>query len=376
MELCTNPKYDEAFFFIDQELDNTIYRIFNYRLVGWQMFQDAPDAKECRGTMFNITDPSSVKIVCRPPKKFFNFAEGGINHQDTTSILCIHEKLDGSLISTYVHDKTEVRLKSKGSIKSEQAIDAMEWLNLPENKKFKRLISKYTLAGNTINMEWTSPKNRIVIGYDKPMLRVLSMRNNEFNKTVLPDNRDPFPCAQNFVVGEDFPNKPLNELVKDMYLETSGEGYVITLENNDSVDFYQVKVKNHKYCNLHKIKDSISNPVALAELIIRGESDDVVEAFSEDTVTLQAIHAMENHVIPKFNHMVRVIEEFFKDNSHLSKKEYAIKATSDYPSYMAALMNLYIGREVDYEDFAIRNMYKFFGVKNETFRARNNVKSF
>ena len=148
-----------------------------------------------------------------------------------------------------------------------------------------------------------------------------------------------------------------------MYNETTGEGYVISFYGPDEL-FYQVKVKNHTYCNLHKIKDSISNPEALAELIIRGGVDDVYELFSDDQITCNLIEDMENKIIPIFNHMVAVTESFYFGNKDLTRKEYAIKAKHQLEMLMPLLMNLYIEREISYEDFAVRNLHKLFGVKN------------
>lgn len=360
LNLVNNPEFDNAFIMTDHELDNKFYRIFNYRLVGWDTFQKHPNALESRGIMFDITDEDNVKIVSRPPKKFFNYAEGDVDHTKN-ELVAIHVKLDGSLISTYMHNGS-LRLKSKGSINSQQAIDAMNWLSLPENKEFSEFL--FRNANNyTFNMEWTSPKNRIVIGYAEDKLSVLSIRNNITGEETYVDEDFLFNHAKSLDINYD----NITELVNTMYLEEVGEGYVLTFRTPEG-EGYRTKVKNFKYCNLHKIKDSISNPEALAELIIRGQSDDVIEAFSEDKVTIDLIISQEHYIIPIFNTMVKDIQEFYENNKDLSRKDYAIKAKNELSKYHAAVMNLYIGREVDYEDYAIRNLQKFFGIKNVTYK--------
>lgn len=365
MNLCEDVKYDEAFFFQDFLLDDKVYRIFNYRLVGWTTFQDSPDAKKCRGTMFEISGETPI-LVCLPPDKFFNYAEGGVNHSNITGQVYIHEKLDGSLISTYLHND-ELRLKSKGSIKSQQAIEAMEWLELSENKDFKDMLWVVTNKNSTINLEWIGPQNRIVVGYEKPELKVLNVIHN---KTGFMDINIISKCfehhAKELYIHDFIKNqndRNINNLVNIMYNETSGEGYVLSFYPEDG-EFYQVKVKNHTYCNLHKIKDSISNPESLAELIIRGNVDDVYELFSDDMITINLIEDMENKIVPLFNHMVATVEAFYFENKHLIRKDYAIKAKAEVESLMPLLMNLYIEREISYEDFAVRNLNKMFGVKN------------
>ena len=125
----------DAFYFDDQKDDKTgkTYRIFNYRLASYTSFQKQ-DAKNCRGTMFDITDINKPILVSLPLEKFFNYEEGvgekeHIRHRFVDKM----EKLDGSLISTYHiysdgKDKKEllfnIGFKSKGSIKSAQANEA------------------------------------------------------------------------------------------------------------------------------------------------------------------------------------------------------------------------------------------------------------
>ena len=115
---------------------------------------------------------------------------------------------------------------------------------------------------------------------------------------------------------------------------------------------------------MHKIKDSIAFPEALAELIIRGGVDDVYDLFADDILTINIIEDMENVVVPIFNHMVATVEAFYFGNKDLTRKEYAIKAQTEVPLLMSILMNLYIERDISYEDFAVKNMHALFGVKN------------
>lgn len=92
--------------------------------------------------------------------------------------------------------------------------------------------------------------------------------------------------------------------------------------------------------------------------------DDVYDLFSDDMITINIIEDMENVVVPIFNHMVATVEAFYFGNKDLTRKEYAIKARTEVPILMPLLMNLYIEREINYEDFAVRNMHTIFGIKN------------
>ena len=130
MSLCSQCN---SFYFKDVKLDSIEYRIFNYNLCSYEQFHQYQSALNCRGTMFNITDLENVKLVSLPPEKFFNYEEGnGVQIHPLGTCRLQMEKLDGSLISTYLHTNNEneqvLRLKSKGSLKSEQAEQSMNFL--------------------------------------------------------------------------------------------------------------------------------------------------------------------------------------------------------------------------------------------------------
>lgn len=127
ISLCKN---NEGFFYKDAQLDSIKYRIFNYHLCSYEQFHNYPSALNCRGTMFNITDQENVRLVCLPPEKFFNYEEGDGHRIHASGIFGVQmEKLDGSLISTYLHPIDGIRLKSKAALASSQAVQAATLLN-------------------------------------------------------------------------------------------------------------------------------------------------------------------------------------------------------------------------------------------------------
>lgn len=366
---AVNTSEKKEFYFDDRILDGIKYRIFNYRLVGFDTFTNNENAKWARGTMFDITDESNVKLVCRPMKKFFNYAEGSVKHDSPeVEVLYIHEKLDGSLISTYLH-QGELRLKSKGSLESTQAKDAEAFLNSPEQAELKRILTTIAKSGCTANLEWTSPNNRIVVGYEKDELRLLNVIINDTGKLLFDIfdaiNLSEFKaktCYTEDLECIKFGEYSLTELVEKMYNEEFGEGYVITLFNKITSEVYQVKVKNHKYCNLHKLKDSINSDKTLCELVIRGQIDDIVEAFIHDEVALNKINEMELKVIPIYNKMLLKVEAFNLYNKHLDRKEFAIKAKEELGNLLPLAMNLYLGKSNDYKEYAIKHMSTLFSI--------------
>lgn len=363
MDLVNNSEKKE-FTYVDQKLDDKTYRIFTYRLASWSTFQDNPEALECRGIMYDITDEDNLILVCRPQQKFFNVSEGDVKH-DPHDLFYVYEKLDGSLISTFIHNG-ELRLKTKGSIKSKQCQMAMEWLDKPENESLKRNLLEYAKAGNTVNLEWIGPDNRIVVGYDVNELVYLNTRENDSGNIQWPIPGRLYgkiKRAHEFSgiwsdLWDDFENTK-----EELYNETFGEGYVLVFGN--PMDNYCIKLKNHKYCSIHRIRDSIVYPESLCELVIKGETDDLYDIFKEDENSIQLIRDMEDKVIPEYNKFVSEIEDFHKDNKELSRKEYAIKGTNELTrTQFVCAMNLFIGREFSFTDYAIKNMTTIFNVKN------------
>lgn len=179
-DLLVLTQANEAFYHQEFMLDGKTYRIFNYRLASYTDFQQ-PGALECRGVMFEVSGDDAVQLASLTMSKFFNLNENpSTMGVDLTKVKRIEEKADGSLMSTYLHND-ELRLKSKGSLFSDQALAAMKWLDRPENKQFKNELKLAAMGVRpyTVNLEWCSPEHRIVLGYMEPTLKVLNMRDHE-----------------------------------------------------------------------------------------------------------------------------------------------------------------------------------------------------
>lgn len=382
----------EAFFFKDFDLDGKVYRIFNYHLASWTLFME-PGALNCRGIMYDVTNPENPKIVSLPPEKFFNYEEGGVDHT-RGRFGDKMEKMDGSLISTYLHND-DVYLKSKGSLFSEQAVSAMRFLNAPENKAFKEELLRLVKDGNTINLEYTSPQNRIVIPYQTEDLTVLSMRSHSTGENFYAsklikvlEKQGSFPEVNAHLVpfiDLREQNHVHTDFVDTVRSEESGEGYVVEVVLSES-ESYLVKIKNLKYIALHQTKDSVNSPRRLFEIIINEASDDLRSMFADDPYILGEITAMEQKVQPIFNHIIKTVEDFVAKNKHLSRKDFAILATKEQPVFKGLIMNNYIMEKVasgeivftpredgkintvkenDYKAFAIKYRKEIFGIGNE-----------
>ena len=356
---------DSEFFYAEQTSDNKIYHIFNYRLASYESFMnpkvaDSYIALSARGIMFDVTDKENIKISSRPMNKFFNIEQGEVDRSNM-KLVGYMDKLDGSLISTYIHNG-ELKLKTKGSIKSEQAVAAMEWLDLPENSEMKNFLKFHTEKNNlTVNMEWTAPDNQIVLFYPEASLRILNMVNNKNGKILTAENIDKENLVNKdiFVKSHKIPNMSLDNIIESIRNEQGNEGYILEFSDSEG-NSHLVKVKNIWYVNLHQIKSNLNTTSKIIETIINETSDDVRVLFAEDKHFLDNITRLENVVSPRISKIEADIEKFYSDNKEVSRKDYAIKAQSELQPYMSLAMNLYIGKETNYKEFFKKQIDKIF----------------
>jgi len=354
-DLMTLTETSESFFFKDVILNGTIYRLFNYRLCSYSDFL-LPSALECRGIMFEIHgDGTVIDITSRPMQKFFNYKENPFTENvDFSKVTHAMIKEDGSLISTYIH-MSNLKLKTKGSLDSDQAIAAMEWLSQEEHKRLCGESCVLSLQGYTVNFEWTSPNNRIVIGYEKDGLVVLNIRNN-FTGEYIPYDQYP-PVMKDYAV-MDFVNciDDTEKFVDEIPFRSGIEGYVLRLD-----DGQMVKIKTEWYMARHRAKDSINTPKNLFKAIVGEEIDDIIVMFEEDEIAMKIITDMIDLVKPKYNHMIATVELYHEVNAHLERKEYAIKARDLDDGLMGLYMNMYTGKENNYKTFAKKHHEMFIG---------------
>jgi RNA ligase len=361
-ELMALVKANEAFYHQDFTLDGKTYRIFNYRLASYTDFQQ-PSAIECRGIMFEVNGNDAVRLAALPMEKFFNLNENPSTiGLDLTSVEEIQEKADGSLMSTYFHNG-ELRLKSKGSLFSEQAIAAMKWLDRPTNKHFKNVLTLAAMEGAnpaTVNLEWCAPEHRIVLGYMEPSLKILNMREHETGDYVY----NLITYFEKEWLVESLQVADPVAFVASIPSMTDIEGYVIRLASGQ-----RVKVKCDWYLSLHHAKDSVNNPRRLFEAILDEGIDDLRSLFHTDPLAMRTIDEMQVKVDHIYNGMVKAVEAFYEENKTLDRKAYAIKGQQDETlksgalSYFGLAMNKYVGKSVDYKDF-IKGKWRDVGLKD------------
>jgi len=354
MILCNTT---EVFYYQDVELEDSIYRIFNYRLASYTDFLHS-NALECRGHMFEIKD-TKIRLASWCQHKFFNIYENPFTmNVDLSQIDKIEHKLDGSLISTYLH-KNELRLKSKGALFSDQAIDAMNWLYLPENSELKEASYNGAILEQTINFEYVSPYNRIVVGYLEPQLIVLNIRNNIDGSYI--EITSDHPLFKYTKPSVDLTGLDKTEFVNNIPdMLDDIEGFVVKLPTG-----LWMKIKTDKYKSLHHVKSSITNPRRLMEVIVDEGIDDVCSMFKDDIVAMKLINEMQITVNRIYNSMVKEVEDFYNINKQLDRKEFAIKGQQELDKrYFGLVMLKYQDKDPQYKQY-LKSKWKDFGFKDE-----------
>lgn len=350
----------EAFFHTDTELDGIIYRIFNYRLASYTDFL-LPSALECRGTTFSINcNNLPIKLISLPFEKFFNIYENPLTMDlDLSTIEEIADKADGSLITTFLH-RGALRVKSKGSLNSDQAVGAKIHLCMDENADFRNELIRGEQLGYTTIMEWCAPDNRIVLPYDTAHLKVLGVRSREDGSYV----------HFNEIDGEHFPEtlkrwtRIINAVNPEAYINSVDkmqniEGIVFRLASGQ-----RVKKKCQWYLALHHTKDNINSPRRLFEAVLEEVADDMKSLFHDDPLALKTIAEMEEFVEEKYNHMVDTVERFYERNKDMGRKDYAILGTKELDSMFFGLaMSKYLGKEFSYKNF-LKKQWKKLGLKD------------
>lgn len=352
---------NEAFFFKDQELDNLVYRVFSYRLASYSDFC-APGAFESRGIMFEMDQETPIRLAAMPMEKFFNDSENPFTmNLDYNTIQQVMLKMDGSLMSTYIHNG-KLKIKSKTALASDHAINAMRWLDLPEQFAYKLELFALTDYGYTVNMEYTSPEPymRIVIGYQKPKLTVLNIRDTKNGSYLYKEALDSY--LQHYIIEnwvEQITVEDGPEFVKSIAEMTGIEGYVIQLESGQ-----HVKKKTFWYSALHHTKDSVTNPRRLYEVVLDEASDDLRLMFADDPYSLKAIEDMEILVGGWYNHLVKSVEDFHHKYKDADRKTYAIagQAELDKRGFAIAMLK-YQNKAFSYKEM-MKKWYKEFGLED------------
>ena len=208
--------------------------------------------KEARGLILDTQD--NFRVVRYAFKKFFNVDEGFAAHIDWNTAVAT-EKIDGSIMSVW-HARGEWRLSTNGTI------DAFK-TELPEASPyrsfgdlFESVLPLSTFENYHKRRCWTfelvSPYNKIVIGYPKTKVYLLSVRNMDTLEELDLDAVEMIADANGIATPQryDLNNEAdYRQLVEQM--PEGHEGIVVR-----DADGQRVKIKTLLYFQLHKAKNN------------------------------------------------------------------------------------------------------------------------
>lgn len=303
----------------------TNVRIFGYNYASYSDWLK-DDAIECRGIMFEMVDGKPVKILARPMEKFFNLNENPITENiDMSKVVLCMDKMDGSLISTYV-DNGHLQTKSKMSISSQQAVEAYQLFLDIKNSDLRNRCLELALAGFTCNFEYIAPSNRVVIAYGIKELVLLNVRHNESGEYVPYSDLKKDPVLRKYLVGnfdndkEQFTEDDIPELMAKEDIE----GYVFLLDSGQ-----RFKLKTYWYSNLHRVKNTLSNNKALFSVVVGNGIDDIKSLFDDD-YAINKINKFEQVFLEYLRDSINQLTEFSSAHIGVSRKDYAIAAQTKF----------------------------------------------
>jgi RNA ligase len=206
-----------------------------------------------------ILDPDSKRVVATPFPKFFNVGE----HAESLPDLPFEtfEKLDGSLIILF-HHKGEWRTATKGSLGSEQAKWAADWI---QRHDLSCLDAETTYLAEAIY-----PENRIVVHYQHTGLVLLAAYRADgseigYDELTTLGNRLGWKTAKRYQF-----NAVSELLALAKTLPPSEEGFVLRFSNG-----LRLKVKGDEYCRIHRMVSRLT-PLAMWEAMQAGDDLEAV----------------------------------------------------------------------------------------------------
>ena len=194
----------------------------------------------CRGLILDGAD----RVVARPFPKFFGPSEPDAPAVPTQQEMEVTAKLDGSLGIAYTHPEGDVRLATRGSLASEQALEATRiW-----HEKYRHVAIP---QGVTPLFEIIYPDNRVVLDYGEMRdLVLIALIDTETGADIDPaDLAWPGPRAET-VSFTDF-GALLDHISSAS--ESDCEGYVARFATDDARPHIRFKLKFPAYVAAHRV---------------------------------------------------------------------------------------------------------------------------
>lgn len=305
--------------------------------------------RECRGITFNA---QTGKVASRPFHKFFNVNEREstqVNKLDWSKVVRVMDKRDGSMIHPILVNGY-VRFKSKKTLESDVAIAAEKFM--AENKNFETFCH-YLLKTfhSTPIFEWTSPINRIVLGYEKPELKLTHIRYNEGGEYYTGELLRALAAERDIpVVDEVTEFTSFEQMLEAAKTREEIEGWVIQFEDGE-----MVKVKTEWYMKRHRAM-TFFRERDVAVLVLDEQIDDVKAMLAGDGIDISPIIEVENRLYKELALLINEVKQKYEADKHLTARECAAKHKGT--PHFGLVMAKYNQKEPAYEEFFRKNMLK------------------
>ena len=243
-----------------------------------------PAVQECRAL---VLDAETWEVKSWPFKKFFNFGEGHIPKDFDWDHFQTLEKLDGSLIHFWFHDKLGWQCGTRSVPDADTGMD-------DTGLTFKQLViqtisemgsnwahwTDSLIPGYTYTFELTAPENQVVCDYrGQRKLTLIGIRNLgdlreiDVHQWHQPGYIAPWPVVKKY---PGFTLDAVQEAVQKRDPHDF-EGYVLV-----DPHFHRVKIKSQAYVFMSSRRDSLGKSnKARIELIQNDAVDDVLSSLPE-----------------------------------------------------------------------------------------------
>lgn len=333
---------------------NLMYRVFTYSLPKHSDFMK-PNALNCRGTMFLVDkETDKAQLISLPMEKFFSLGEGGAEDSKfkISDAKYAYLKEDGSLITSYICPFEKiVKFKSKNMPTYLNYEIVFKSVPTELIKEIESLYNDFVC----VDLELTTPENRVMIeyaSYNVHVLKARSLLTGSYVDIRSDEFKHQYPNIAEHLVKE-VPVSSVDINRKDI------EGYVLEMPNGN-----MMKLKTIPYLSIVAVI-SIQDRSKEAEYLYKAALDEVLDEVRSLHVyravspnyplkeILTRVDLVEAYAAKTYHSFVQEVEKLHEENKHLDRGDYARKF-KDQKELLPILMEKYLGREVDYKKMAVK----------------------
>ena len=253
----------------------------NLHLLKYDIFSPMGEkaVQECRGIILDEKD--DWKVVCRTLDKFFNLHEGHAAQIDWVTARVL-EKLDGSLVQMYWYDG-EWQFATSGSPDAGGLVhESGMTFNELIRTVFNELDYNYPEATDIcFAFELITKYNKIVVDYKGVNRLVLLGARNRINGNEFDPGEIVGLLGLKYEVVKTYDELNSLDQIKaniETINGTESEGYVVV-----DAQYNRVKIKAPHYVAIHRLRGEYFNKKRALEMILIGETSEVLTYFPEWT---------------------------------------------------------------------------------------------